>query len=397
MATMNLADQRPQIEGSVDVELFGGQAVVQRPFVRVLEQPSDSTIDIAGGTVLGLHPGTRLAVYPSGTADPAGRSPIVMATVRQATAVRSTAVVSPLGGKVALGGTWGFVTEYAFGDLRLQVALDSLVPPDVKRRLLDAVADVPTVTVVPSHGDLRIVPVWRNGRDGLGIIDRTGKELPMVPVELARADAAERVRDILRVEARSRYLRQLELSSPKIQVRMELVQTEPRLSWDGGQATCSGAPPRPLPNSGAATNGVVLSPRDEYSLRLINDGPNPAYVVVLSLQPGGKISQIYPLPESLGADNYLPAGRTFLIQDVCFFAEEPYGTETLKLLATSERLDFTPLLSGGYAVTRAGAHPLLDLFAEGDGTSRGVAVAAPSGAGSTYAVTIMIEPRKKRP
>jgi hypothetical protein len=201
---------------------------------------------------------------------------------------------------------------------------------------------------------------------------------------------------MVRLEARSSYLKRLELSSPRLRVRLELVRTTPRLTWTGSQAVCASVPPVPLLLT-TTTESVTLSPRDEYTLRLINEGSDPAYVVVLDLQPGGKISQIYPLPESLGADNFLLPGKSFLVPDICFYAEEPFGTEMLKLVATAERLDFGPLLSGGYAGSRGGDNPLASLFAEAGAGTRGAAAAAPAGAGTTYSVTIEVVPRRPRP
>jgi hypothetical protein len=202
---------------------------------------------------------------------------------------------------------------------------------------------------------------------------------------------AEQFRTTVQSIARASYLRRLELNSPALQVRMELLRTEPRIDWSGSEPSCSGAAPRPLAAATRSSEGIALSPRDEYTLRFTNDGTEAAYIVVLDLQPNGKISQIFPLPEAEGSDNLLPSGRSYVIQDICFFAEEPFGVEVLKLFATRERVDFAPILTGAPGQARSHSSPLEQLFADAYAGLRG-ALQGPAGAATTYGITVNVVP-----
>jgi hypothetical protein len=135
-----------------------------------------------------------------------------------------------------------------------------------------------------------------------------------------------------------------------------------------------------------------------FGLRLRNIGTSAAYVNVLDLMPDGKIGPVWPIRYMSAEDTLVPSGTSYRIPDpnapnrlLAFRACPPYGTDVLKVIATTEPVDFGPILGGGGARgTRLG--PLDRLFQESLTGARGVSPAFSSGSVSTSAVTITIEP-----
>lgn len=389
MAGMELGDQRPQVEGAVDARVFSGQLVAQSPFVKVARIVEDTVVELAAGTLIGILPGTRVAVHRSGTADPRAATPTARGTVTQATETRATVALDPGDGRVVAADSRVFVTEQAYGDMRLRMAVDRAIPARTATAIREALSSLSIVDLVESTPDLRVAPA---AAGNIALHDPLSGQVSGQALDPGFRGFADAFRESVRAIARAAYLRRLQFSSAALRVRMELVRTEPRIAWDGGQPSCSGSTPRPLVAE-AGTEGTVMSPRDEYTLRLINEGSAPAYVAVLDLQPDGRIAQVFPLTQAMGSDNYLLPGRDFVIQDICFYTEESFGTEVLKLFATAERVDFSPLLTGALASARGTANPLERLLGEVAAGTRGAA-AVPAGAASTYSLSISVVPRR---
>ena len=393
MAGMNLGEQSPQLEGAIDAQVFSGHIVAQGAFLRVTATTSDSLVEITGGRLLGLLPGSRVAFHRRGTSDPLVGTPLASGVVSTSSESRAMVALTAPADLGALRESWVFVTEYAYGDLRVRVAVDSTLSPGTASTIREALRSISIVEMVRVKPEVRIaaIPGGRGGTQ-VALYDAVSAIRLTAPLNAWSSAFPDLLRTVVRGLARADYLRRLALNSPRLRVRMELVRTQPRVTWSGATATCSGAAPTPM-GSAQTTEGVRLSPRDEYTLRLVNEGPDAAYVVVLDLQPDGRISQIFPLTQSSGSDNYLLAGKSFLVPDICFWAEEPFGPELLKLFATKERVDFSGVLSGAMSASRGAESALDRLFEDVYTGTRGAAV-APAGMATTYGLTINVVPRR---
>lgn len=389
MSGMRLYDQQPQIEGTVDAQVFGGAVVEQVPYHAVTRASGDSLVYLRGGVLVGLLPGTRVALYPAGTTDPAGASPLAQGTVREANGTLAEVAVASPPVAASLAGSWAFVTEYALGSTRVRVRIDPAMPGAARETARQLLEETPVADVVTATPDLQL----RGAGNGLVELVTVPGGIPLGPPSGPGSPA---LREQLTTHARSVALRQVELRDPRIVVRLELVRTAPRLRTVMGELECTSTPPVPVPDQGPSAEGMVMAPGDEYTLRLVNDGPDPAYVSILELGPLGRVDQLYPAPGALGSDNLLLPGRSHLVQDACFWVEEPHGVAVIKLFATRERLDFTPILSPAGASRGEPLSPLGRLLAAAaQGTRSGVLASASSG--STAAVTITIKPRPRAP
>ncbi len=400
MSGMNLYDQRPQIEGTVNARVFSGQIVEQTPYHKVLAVVGDSLVRIPGGVLLGLLPGTRVELHPAGTADPRTSTALGRGVVRTANDGSAEVVVLPGASSGSLMGSWAFVTEYAFGDARVRIRLDPTLSVEAQTMARRALSSVPAVEIASSKPDLTIRPT-RGGGTGRGAVGERvglvaavgGAELGE-PLDPAAPETTGELSERVVAFARIGTLRRIELSDSRIKVRMELIRTVPRIRIVGGAPTCPEVSPTLLATPSASAEGIVMSPGDEYTLRLINEGRDPAYVSVLDLTPDGRVLQLFPLPGAYGSDNYLLPGANYLIPNVCFWAEPPAGIEVIKLFATRERLDFEPILTSGGGTRGEALSPLGQLFSD---AYRGLrsGTAAATGWGSTAAISLTILPKAR--
>jgi metacaspase-1 len=388
MASMDLGDQRPQIEGDVDTRVFSGHAVAQRAFARVAQVADDSTVAMVGGTLLGLQPGTRIAFHAPGTANPDSAVPLARGTVRAANA--GTAVVAierPRPERRALERSWAFVTDYAYGDMRVGVRLDPRLPAAFSTALRDSLMRVKVARVVTTKPALLISLAPRGA--GVQLVAAADNVPQTDAIDPASPGAVSRMRDAVRGYARNRQLRRLELTDPQINVTMELIPTRRRMVGD----SCAGDDTTPVLSKRRSGNEWELNPGDVYLLRIRNQGTAPAYVAILSLGAEGAVRQLYPLPEDLSSDNFFPPGRSYLIDGTCFYADV-LGQEVVKLFATRERVDFTPVLVEPDRRSRGPANPLEQLIGDAYSGTRSDAAMMARGTGSTYGITInVVQPK----
>jgi metacaspase-1 len=388
--------QTPQLEGDMDVAVFSGNAVAQAPHFRIREVRSADTVRIDGGTVVGLLAGTVLELHPAGTSDPSISRALGRGTVGRARADVAEVVLDEPADPAALRSAWAFVTRHAFGELAVGVsvrdfaggdALSRATAPALRRAveqsgLLKLDGDAPELVVAP-----QALP---DGRPGV-VVRRAVDDVPLAPpVALADASHAARVTQLASAYARTRYIKMLDLVDPAIRVTLEVQPST--LRFDDFDGSCHARDARALPRAGAE---LRMSPGDGYVLRLGNEGQKEAYVAVLSLQPDGSMTQLFPAAQHTGQDNLLPPGASFLVP-YCYMVTEPFGKEVLKVFATPERIDFSPIIeSAGLRSASASRSPLEALFADAyTGTRSGIA-ALPRGTGTTFAVTVDVAPPRQ--
>jgi hypothetical protein len=381
--------QSPQLEGDADVAVFSGRAVTQKPYFRVTAVQGDSMALLEGGTLVGLLPGSKLSFFPLGTQDPSQATAIATGEVIHADELQATVRLAS-GGHAA--GSWAFVTEYAFAEFRIRLHLDAAIPAATRNALAAEIGRIGVIQLSDSLVDLVIRPTGPRSRGASPLTvswaeDTTVALLP--PVDASNPTGRTTLTERVRALARGSYLKQVQMSDPRISVRIELV---PATHTFGADGSCDARQSDTLHVGARRSSGGQwqLRPNDGYFLRFINDGPDSAYIAVLDLTPDGEIGQLFPRADLSGEDNLLPPGARFQ-STLCYFATEPFGAEVVKLFATRKRVNFAPVLTT-HSVNRAGAHPLELLLAQTYATTRGDPPPAPDGTGSTMALTLQVIP-----
>ncbi|MDH5234477.1 MAG: caspase family protein [Gemmatimonadota bacterium] len=374
--------QTPQIEGSVDAEVLSGRVSDGRTFFGVRAVLGDSVAVIEGGTLAGIQPGARVAFYALGAGP--GDAPFAQGEVGSADEVSAdvTLSVPDAGGRIKA--SRAFLTEFGYGSLVVRVAADAVPDAGPRGRLGAALASVPNLALVDERPD--VVLTSKGGTDGQVFLRTAADQVTLAgPFDpRAESDRSALIAH-LRAYARNRYLMQVELRDPGLDVRLEVVPATHQLTSRGcvaSDTTRFGA------RKDAA--GWIFHKDDGYLLRLRNVGREAAYVAVLELS-ANDATQLFPNAELRVSDNRLAPGSTFLVRDLCFSADEPFGDYVLKLFATRDRLDFGPILEAR-GLSRGG-DPMSyfeELVADAfRGTRSGVKGRA-AGTGTTQAVTIKV-------
>jgi len=383
--------QVPQLEGDADVAVFSGRAVTQKPYFHVASVLGDSIAVLEGGSLVGLLPGSKLSFYPLGTQDPAKATAVGSGEVATADELEARVRLAP---GTRAGGSWAFVTEYAFAEFRVRLKLDPAIVGPARAALAADLEHSGVIQLSDSLAEMVVHPVGPRSRGAAALTvswsgDTSVALVPSVDASTAvgRASLTERIRAL----ARSSYLKQVQMAAPGIRVRIELVPATHHFEADG---SCDARKSDTLHVTARLSEGSqwLLRPNDGYFLRFINEGADSAYIAVLDLTPDGAIGQLFPRADLSGEDNLLPPGASYL-SNLCFYATEPYGMEVVKLFATRSRVNFTPVLtSPDHGINRSAAHPLEVLLAETYSPTRGDPPAAPQGTGSTAALTLQVLP-----
>ncbi len=391
MNAMKLGDQEPQIEGTVDTRVFNGQAVSQPSYVKVADVIDDTTLIVKAGTLLGLFPGTTLEFRRPGDAKtvPALDS----GTVQDASEVEATVHVSGKAKADTLRNSLGYVRSYTYGDMRVKVELAPSLAADLRAALERELRTLPIVELTSAGPDLLLAPPANAARAA----GRKEVSLTAAPsntflerIEGPTDSLVSVVRERVRAVGRSSYFRRLEMKDPDLKLTMELIPAKAKIIHLGPRRMSCPADTTPATDKRSAGGAWELSPDDVYWIRLHNEGKQPAYFTILDLQSDYSIGSLYPPAGKELSDVVLEPGDSYRIRD-CYYATEPYGLEILKLIATTDKVDFTPVLTPSRS-TRGVRGPLEQLFADAyQGTRSGGAT--PAGTAVTFEIPINVVPR----
>lgn len=318
-----VSNQTPQMEGDADVALFSNRLTQQLPYV-VVDSAATGRVTLAGGTLIGLNPGTRLAVHPLGASPDRAAA---LATVEVTEAGATHAVARVIGGVAndALRGAWAYVTQRSYGDLSLRVRLDRSLRETDRTGLAARLQESGMMELVAEGGDVVVA-------------DRAGRpEARVIADDRVLASGAQQVVAALDDYARNHYLRRLTFESPELDVVLELapgVEYVDRID-DCTPGDWSGAEARPEHLGGGQWR---LAPAALYRVRVRNVGERRAFVYLVDLRPGGEVEVLWPARGRSGEQ--LEPGREI---DRCFqLSAGDLGQEVLKVFATAAPQDLRP-------------------------------------------------------
>lgn len=317
-ATTYFYDQSPVAEGDRDLVIFGGTAKPKQASISVV-QAQGNTVTLDRGQLLGVTPGTKVALYKVGTKSPEEKANFITEAVVQEAGTnlyRATAQVakgSPNDLRVAVG----WVTEQNFGQVELPIYFDA------QAEALSGLTEDPVVKKV-SRGSDAAVLAWN--QDGKLRLERSsGGEI------LAPSNEPASIRRALRGEARRHYLSKM-VNQPQ-ELSVEIVPGRFSGSIDSFQP--SGVQPGP--------DGLfTFANGEEALLNVTNKSAGPLYISVLNFTPDGGVKVLYPYGVEM--KKQLAPGQTLKI-DVNFSGGQ--GREGFKVLGTSQEIDLLFLESNG--------------------------------------------------
>ncbi|MBI1307885.1 MAG: hypothetical protein GC181_14875 [Bacteroidetes bacterium] len=333
--TVLAPNQIPALEGDIDRELFAGKVVAQQPYYQAYKFRS-LDMNITGGFLNGLNNGTVLSVYPSGTTNvEKGGTPIATATIINAEGTWSKAKLS----KEITGNPedyWLFVTKQTFGEITVDLKMkmnNSSLAELVKNEL----AGFALANWVDKEPEL----VIEDG--GRGMIDLLNANDNSVFAEgVSLTDSASELREILKNYARGNFIKNLDLSSPGINLSFEFIPV--RVDNDGEIIDT-------LTIDQISENGsIVVNENIGVHIKVTNNGTQKAFFSIIDIQPNGIINGIIPDPDPNSGHTpeqfEIAPNQTYVIPNHKVLFGAPFGSEVFKLFASKKPIDFRPILTG---------------------------------------------------
>lgn len=334
--------QKPVLEGDgTDRELFGGNYIKQKPYFTVLPaQSNKNAIEITGGTVSGVTVGSVVSFYPSGTADPSGKEPILKGKVTSARNFSSTVKLDKADTGLFKRAPWAFLTELSYGNSKIKLKVNTAIP--------GAAAQAQT-----AFKDFKLVELNNTVNTGL-YLDTSGTTdqwifkyansgVPFGEETFSISDSAQ-MKETLKRFDRFQYLQNLKFTEEGLSADVELVFLDANKNIDVEKM-----------NSRRTLTGINLQEGDEIYLNIKNTGNKKFYINIVDMQPDGKINPIMPNKNLKDKDGYPAAiraedcvvnkGDSLLLKTLTITIYPPYGEEMLKVFLSGEKLDLEDILT----------------------------------------------------
>lgn len=346
-----LGRQHPQIEGAGEKFVFEGNWSASTPGFRVNPIAADRKITIDAGTLLGLHEGDEVGLYPdgSGALDPA--KPLARAKISKADLVSSSATLVPEDEKVDLAslknGARALARTVTYPAARLVVAAPKTLAARDQLALpfVDLQEDA-TLVAGAARGarlfDLRVVQAGTK----LELVRGDGTAAP-IPVGFgeppqfaipANGDAATTLRQAIESHQRRSLVRALAnkdlASKAHVTLSAQMVEAEQTTPGD--------------PSSWKIKKRLDIVPRENGKIPIggfvdfvvTNDSNEPLHIAIIDLVADGSVHVLYPPDDKAG--ELVPPGGSMELQypiQMC----PPIGLETFKLVATAKKVPFAEM------------------------------------------------------
>ena len=374
--------QTPQMEGTIDAQLFSNRLSPQTPYIEVdTVMPDGGIVALGGGSLVGVNVGTQLLVHEVGASRPDSETALATISVVESGPLQALAEV--VEGSLDAGaiGTWAFVTHRTFGDLATRVQLDPSLRDADREGLLRVLGGLGIIEFVQNTSDVFVSP-------GDGLVTAYTMADSLV---LARG-AVDVVR-VIENFARNQYLRRLDFQSDDFEASLDLSPVGLERDLLRRVTGCSEPDWENAANSSKYMGGEQwrMAVGDAYRLQIRNTGARRAFIALLDLMPRGDIHILRPREDEPASAYELEPGATMDLG--CYLIGEETGYETLKLFVTAEPQDFRGMFETGGTRGSAAANNLSALervMYRSYSSTRSGEVGAPGGDATTVAVQIQV-------
>lgn len=374
--------QTPQVEGTIDAQLFSNRLSPQTPYVEVDTVAADlGLVALDGGSLMGLNVGTQLLVHETGATRPDAETALATITVVESEPLEAIAEISEGALDDGAVGAWAFVTRRTFGDLATRVQLDPNLREGDRNGLERVLGELGIIEFVDATADVYVSP-------GDGLLTAF-----TVADSLVLAQGAVDVVRVVENFARNQYLRRLDFRSETIDAALEISPAELQRNRMRRITGCSEPDFENASKSAKNLGGGQwrMSLGDAYHLRVTNTGERRTFVALLDLMPRGDINVLRPRDDEPASAYELEPGASMDLG--CFVLDKETGFETLKLFATAQPQDFRAMFETRGTRGSAGDGDLSALeqvMSRSYSNTRSGDVGAPGGLATTVAIQIHV-------
>ncbi|MGH9880362.1 MAG: DUF4384 domain-containing protein, partial [Pyrinomonadaceae bacterium] len=383
--TLEFPAQHPQIEGDIRRNVLSGAADREDPFIKITAVKG-KIVTLEAGAAQALKVGTPIAIYAPDARRLAGEEKkLAIGTVTKVSALNSTAelleaATIPTNAKAVL-------MAPNYGSARLRLAFDTAAAGDPAARIIAGVkeelktsktiegVDVPVTGAANSATESTWDVALLHGKFGEVFKDKASIAPAAEGESAALPEAGADVLYLAGGDGFPLFGFFVRPNDPrgvqKIAVALEHLAKQRTLKALSNQARAGsqGFRVTPIRVSGSLTAEGFKVEREEvasadqldydfdqgayFKFQIENQSGKDMYVTLFDLGTDGSIQILYP---PAGAGDLLKAGGKITTQSV-FVTTGPAGYETFKIIATTDRTDFTFL-----TVEAVGRDPLARLM-----------------------------------
>jgi len=364
--------QNPQLEGSKDNKLFGGESVLQKPYFTINHQIDSCTLVVDCGKVSGVFDSSILVFYPAGTLDPNGSNPIAKGVVTNASMLTcNVRLQDPIPVKFTAS-LWGFLAYQNLGELKTRIFFEPNITPEIKLFIQNELEQSILIEYTNTPSELIISEPENEDPARIEVYSSNDYLLCSEKIDLIKSElTAKRIVSVIKQDAQVNLLKRINQDDEEIQVILKLVKgDQPCYSFTVG---------------------------DTFRLRIINTGEKNAYYNILDIQPDNIINAIMPGICRVTPDEcFIEAGDS-IDAPYPFTINPPCGKETMLLIASSKpmNLEFLTRTRGGNTSEELNPFELLYKESFSQTRSKGIPDDIPTNAVSIYKLVFDIAKESK--
>jgi len=375
--------QSPQIEGDIDMKIFGGQAVDQQPYFMIESYYDEKTVTINAGNLMGIFDGTEVGFYEINTSDPTKAEPKTTGKIINSSAVESDIIITGTLSEEDAKNSWIFITNMNFGDMSIKVKIENLKNKALEDKLSEECDKLATVDVVNKDPELIIEKL-----KGETIQIITTDELVVYELALNETsinDAANKIIERLKGYTQANLLKNISMTDPDLNVTFEIIPVTVKKAGSRFVVDERLSLESKLKNG----NQLEFSDGDPFKIKVRNDGYTEAYYQIIDIQPDNNINILIPGQNRTAAEYIIYPGEEKELGEIFVFGE-PYGTEIFKLVATSEPIDLSMIVTTRGAETKGFSSPFEQLFAESYKQTRAGTLSVPPSSVNVFSVPFKV-------
>ncbi len=342
--------QNPAIEGDIDYVVFGGDYAIQEEYFNLTNVKTDSIVEINGGRLAGINPGTLIAFTEPGTTK-LNENANILVIGKVVSATNFSAKVK-LNSKTKFKNdqsAWAFIKTRAFTDQKVKVYIDPKMDSDVKNALEEEIGK--SNFAVISDDNSEICLDYRKSR-GAKTINVNNAIYNQKLHKISNADTnllKDDVMSTLNNYAQGKIIKDLDFYDENYDVVMELIPVKAEIFADGSFEIIDYLDPKIIMENeipSFSTSNMAL-------IKVTNYGNRKAYFNIIDIQPDGFINPVIPTVNDLdGREYYLESGESAVLKNTLVMFGPPYGNEIFKLIATDKSFNLSATIQHHGNATR---------------------------------------------
>jgi len=335
--SISVPNQTPLAEGDVDAKLFGGKTIEFKDYFKI-KKVTDTEIILDAGKISGIYEGTVVGLYPFETKKRTKNKIKVKATVIKALDFESIIKLENTITKKEILSSWVFVEEKSYGDMKVNVFLCNNMKN--RKRIINIIEKHPVIRIINKDrmqtADIIIKDsIAKYGENLLyyEIKNDNNKYLDTMQ-NFNFENVANQIQKQVLSYSKARYLRELELHNPDMNVKLELLPVQDYENENGGYiATEYGT------QADKTINGQVRYKEGElFIFKIENKGWRSAYFQIIDIQPNNNINILIPNNETPVGDVKIEGGQTIIFKSKIMQIGYPFGTDMFKIIASPQPL-----------------------------------------------------------